>query len=258
MGWGSGPPAEGRYEEKPAIQRSRDIAHIVVLVCAATVRSKYNDPDTGLTFSWSYEEYILSTGYFSFRTAQAPEAQNGDDYDIVLQIVAPNSIGWLGLALGGSMVYNPLLVAWKGPTTAQPAVISSRWAECVHPWLRPRKEPRKQTANSKHRGHSAPKAYPEANLTIYKQGTKSNNTHWQVTARCQGCTSWSNRGSPKYINPKGSQRIAWAFSNSKPSQPSNVNSAIPYHGTPNYFNHEFSTGSSTNYVAAVQKLQVLG
>jgi len=205
-------------------------------VCAVTVRSKYNDPDTGLTFSWTYEEYILSTGYFSFRTAQAPDAVNGNDYDIVLQIVAPNSIGWLGLAFGGSMTFNPLLVAWKGPTTAQPALISSRWAE----------------------GHTAPKAYPNANYTIYKQGTKSNNTHWQVTARCHGCTSWSNKGSSKYINPNGSQRIAWAFSNSKPTQPSNVNSAIPYHGTPNYFNHEFGPGSNPNYVSTVQKLQVLG
>jgi len=108
------------------------------------------------------------------------------------------------------------------------------------------------------RGHTAPKAYPDANYTIYKQGTKSNNTHWQVTARCHGCTSWSTKGSSKYINPKGSQRIAWAFSTSKPSQPSNVNSAIPYHGTPNYFSHEFGAGSNPNYVSTVQKLQVLG
>ena len=137
MARGSGPLVEGRYEEKSAVNRFRDIAHIVMLVCAVTVRSKYNDPDTGLTFSWSYEEYILSTSYFSFRTAQAPEAQNGDNYDIVLQIVAPNSIGWLGLAFGGSMVSNPLLVAWKGPTTAQPALISSRWAEYAVPRVRP-------------------------------------------------------------------------------------------------------------------------
>lgn len=131
MARGSGPAAEGRYGKKPGVKIARDVAHHVVVVCAATIRTKYSDPDTGLTFSWSYEEYILSTGYFSFRTAQAPEAQYGDDYDIVLQIVAPNSIGWLGLAFGGSMVNNPLLVAWKGPSAAQPALISSRWAECV-------------------------------------------------------------------------------------------------------------------------------
>lgn len=205
-------------------------------VCAVTVRSKYNDPDTGLTFSWSYEEYILSTGFFSFRTAQASDAQNGDNFDFAVQIVAPNSIGWLGLALGGSMVNNPLLVAWKGPSTAQPALISSRWAD----------------------GHYTPRMYPEANFTVYKQGSKSNNTHWQVTALCKGCASWSIRGgSPKYINPKGSQRIAWAFSTSKPSQIANVNSQIPYHGTPNYFNHDFSAGAYANFGAAVQKLQAV-
>jgi hypothetical protein len=49
----------------------------------------------------------------------------GQPYDIVLQAVVPNSLGWIGLAWGGSMVRNPLTVAYPN---GQKPTVSSRWA----------------------------------------------------------------------------------------------------------------------------------
>jgi hypothetical protein len=53
------------------------------------------------------------------------DAQNGAAYDTVIQVVSPNDIGWLGLAWGGSMTYNPLTVSWANGGSV---VVSSRYA----------------------------------------------------------------------------------------------------------------------------------
>ena len=44
---------------------------------------------------------------------------------VVLQVVAPNALGWVGLAWGGSMIRNPLTVSYPN---GQKPTVSSRWA----------------------------------------------------------------------------------------------------------------------------------
>jgi hypothetical protein len=46
-------------------------------------------------------------------------------FDAILQIVAPLDYGWAGFAWGGTMTYNPLLVAWAN---GEDVVASSRKA----------------------------------------------------------------------------------------------------------------------------------
>jgi len=46
-------------------------------------------------------------------------------YDVLVQIVAPVGTGWAGLAFGGGMLNNPLVVAWPN---GQSAMVSPRWA----------------------------------------------------------------------------------------------------------------------------------
>ncbi len=46
-------------------------------------------------------------------------------FDVVVQIAAPLSVGWAGLAWGGSMTYNPLTIVWANGKTP---VLSSRMA----------------------------------------------------------------------------------------------------------------------------------
>jgi len=53
------------------------------------------------------------------------DAQQNTKYDAVIQIVAPSDVGWLGLAWGGTMTYNPLTVSWANGNTP---VVSSRYA----------------------------------------------------------------------------------------------------------------------------------
>jgi hypothetical protein len=87
--------------------------------------SVYKDPETGFTFSQYQATYSLSGKYITFRIAVPSDAQQNAQYDVVVQIVAPAEVGWLGLAWGGQMTYNPLTVSWANGNTP---VVSSRYA----------------------------------------------------------------------------------------------------------------------------------
>ncbi|KAH7628357.1 hypothetical protein B0T09DRAFT_358563 [Sordaria sp. MPI-SDFR-AT-0083] len=167
----------------------------------------------------------------AFRVAISSDVSSNSAYDAVVQVIVPNDVGWSALAWGGSMTKNPLMVFWRGSNN-QP-VISSRWANA----------------------HSTPQSYTGATYTLFKTGTKSNSTHWQFTALCTGCTSWSaDGGAVRYVQPSGGNRLAFAYSPTKPSNPSSPTSAITVHDVHAYWNHDFNTARNTNFEAAVQKL----
>ena len=81
--------------------------------------NKYCDFLTDICYSeWTSPEKI------AFRIA-IPEDATPGDFDVLLQIVAPKTVGWAGIAWGGVMTNNPLTVGWaNGETT----VVSSRSA----------------------------------------------------------------------------------------------------------------------------------
>lgn len=81
---------------------------------------KVVDAATGLTFS----SYTNEKGV-SFRVAVPDTATQKTDFDTVFQIIAPAGLGWVGLAWGGSMTYNPLAINW---VDKQDVVVSSRMA----------------------------------------------------------------------------------------------------------------------------------
>ena len=85
----------------------------------------YHDPETGFTFSQYMGAYDIGRN-ITFRIAVPSPAPDNASYDAVLQVVVPvEVVGWVGLAWGGSMLYNPLTVSWVNGKTP---VISSRYA----------------------------------------------------------------------------------------------------------------------------------
>jgi hypothetical protein len=84
----------------------------------------YVDQETGFTFSETKAAATLTSNII-YRIATPANIPAGQPYDIVLQVVAPNSLGWIGLAWGGSMTRNPLTVAYPN---GQKPTVSSRWA----------------------------------------------------------------------------------------------------------------------------------
>ncbi|KAK4239499.1 hypothetical protein C8A03DRAFT_32451 [Achaetomium macrosporum] len=192
----------------------------------------YRDPDTGLVFTSNFRLYKADGRGITFRVAIPDDAQQNSAYDAVVQMVVPNDVGWAGLAWGGTMTNNPLLVCWRG--TSNNVVLSSRWAT----------------------GHAFPQVYSGAQYTLFKTGTKSNSTHWQFTALCKGCTSWTASGSTRYLSPKGGNRLAFAYSPTKPSNPNSPSSSFSVHEVHDYWQHDFAQAANANFASTVSKLVV--
>lgn len=56
-----------------------------------------------------------------------PTSTTGTEF--IGEVVAPIAIKWAGIALGGAMIGNPLLVAWPNGNSI---VTSTRWATFAH------------------------------------------------------------------------------------------------------------------------------
>ncbi|KAI1135495.1 CBD9-like protein [Hypoxylon sp. FL0543] len=205
------------------------------LACAATLlglgseanADVYRDPDTGFTFSQYNALITTSTSSITFRIAiPSPAPAN---YDAVVQIVAPVAAGWVGLAWGGSMTNNPLLVSWVNGASGVASI-------------------RRATS------HTAPAISTDATVQVLTKGTKSNGTHWQITAKCTGCTQFTTTGSTtKSLNPSGSNRLAFAYSKTKPSQPSSSSSTINVHDLFNYWDHDFAAAGNAQFADLVNR-----
>jgi hypothetical protein len=86
------------------------------------VAAKYCDAKTTVCYSeWVSPEKI------AYRIA-IPDTATAGSFDILLQIEAPKTVGWAGIAWGGTMTNNPLTVAWASGTTA---IASTRKARYV-------------------------------------------------------------------------------------------------------------------------------
>jgi len=188
----------------------------------------YIDSVTGFTFS-QYDALYALGKTITFRVAVPTGIPASTPYPVVIQVVAPSEVGWAGLAWGGTMTYNPLTAQWVNGNTVQ---ISSRYTT----------------------SHSAPPAYSGATYEIFKTGTKVNGTHWQYTAKCTGCTSFTGSSNRQvFLNPNGTNRLAFASSTSKPSSPSSNTTTLPVHDVANYWTWDFAAGANPQFSALLVK-----
>lgn len=111
-----------------------------------------------------------------------------------------------------------------------------------------------QRIDSQNRSHVLPSTYSGATYEVFKTGTRSNGTHWQFTAKCSGCTSYSGAGgSQRYLNPKGGNRLAFAYAAAKPSSPSSASSSFGVHDVFGYWTHDFSMAQNPSFNNLVTK-----
>ncbi|KAK3396959.1 hypothetical protein B0T20DRAFT_355910 [Sordaria brevicollis] len=181
--------------------------------------AKYCDASTSVCYS----EYI-SPEKIAYRFA-IPENATAGNFDVLLQIVAPKTVGWAGLAWGGVMVNNPLLVAWP----YQSSVIASS---------------RKASART----------YPQVSTDVsYKilAGSGANSTHWTLNALAKGASAW---GTTK-LDPKSSAvPFAYAQSASPPTNPSDAASRFGIHQSRGKWSHDLASGRIANFGSAVEQL----
>ncbi|KAK7981188.1 hypothetical protein PG989_013645 [Apiospora arundinis] len=176
------------------------MAALLAYASSSATAGKYCDAATGVCYS------EVSASNATYRVA-IPNV-NAAPFDILLQIVAPKSVGWAGIAWGGHMAENPLTLGWANGKES--TVVSSRWAT----------------------GHTMPGPYQGATYEVLK-GSGSNDTHWTLTTLCHGCSQWKtdNGTVVQGLDPAVTApiNVAFALSAKAPTQPANNASAIGFH-----------------------------
>ncbi|KAI1120452.1 hypothetical protein F5Y10DRAFT_273047 [Nemania abortiva] len=187
--------------------------------------SVVRDGETGFTFSEYRAQYVIGQS-ITFRVAvPSPAAAS---YDLVFQIIAPNAVGWTGLSWGASMINCPLTIGWASGNTPVASV-------------------RRTSVRTQ------PQVYTGATLQLLKTGTKVNGTHWQITAKCTGCSTFATTGSnTKALNANGSNRLAFAYSKTKPASASSA-AMLSVHDVYNYWDHDFSSAGNIDFDSLVQR-----
>ncbi|RXG43115.1 hypothetical protein VDGE_09058 [Verticillium dahliae] len=171
----------------------------------------------GRTFSGYTDRAGVRYG-IAIPTSAAP----GQSFDAILQITAPISIGWAGLAWGGGMTYNPLSIVWPN---GNDVMISARMAF----------------------GYSVPPPYPATTHTLLS-GSGANATHFTVTALCRGCTYWSVQGSdPESLNPNGENYLANAYSTVPVDYPEEEQTTFGIHQGTNHWYHDFALAKQAGF-----------
>jgi len=188
--------------------------------------SVFEDSETGLTFA-SY----TSDRNITFRVAIPDPVPDDKIFDTVLQVVAPKDVGWAGWAWGGSMTYNPLAVAWANGTSG--VVVTSRIAY----------------------GYFSPPEKPDAKYTVLKTGTHVNATHFQVTAKCTGCSRWGDNDTGfTELDPAYQSTMAFAYSNTPVDTPGDEASNFGIHDSLGHPIFDLSKAKNADFAAKVEKL----
>ena len=94
-----------------------------------------------------------------------------------------------------------------------------------------------------------PQPYTGATYQVFLIGTKQNGTHFQLTAKCAGCTTFNGRT----LSSKGTHGLAFAYSASRPSNPASNSSSFTIHDSYNYWYHDFSPAGNANFDSLVAK-----
>ena len=91
---------------------------LLAYVASSATANQYCDAATSVCY------YEVAASNATYRVA-IPNV-GAAPFDILLQIVAPKSVGWAGIAWGGHMAQNPLTLGWANGNAT--TVVSSRWA----------------------------------------------------------------------------------------------------------------------------------
>lgn len=182
--------------------------------------AKYCDAASTLCFSeWVSPEKI------AYRVA-IPDTATTGNFDVILQIEAPKTVGWAGIAWGGVMTNNPLTVAWA---SGQSAIATTRKASA----------------------RTYPQPSTDVTYTPIPSLTKANTTHWTYTAIAKGASAW---GTTKLDPSSTSVTFAYAQAAGAPSEPSNPASRFSIHNSRGKFTADLSAAKVAGYSTLVEKL----
>ncbi|KAK7964516.1 hypothetical protein PG988_011490 [Apiospora saccharicola] len=190
----------------------------------------YTDAETGITF-----QQYPSTDGVTFRVALPELMSPGQPYDILLQVEAPKSMGWVGWSWAGQMTYSPLTILWAN---GEQVVHSSRMALLSSVKV--------IIANS-HQRLPTPTPYADATYQVLK-GTGIKGDTMKFTAVCKGCSSWMDfTGEPFTVDASQEARFAYAFSANPVAAPSDNTSSFTIHDGVGHWYHDLPAAKNARF-----------
>ncbi|KAI1376862.1 putative iron reductase domain protein [Hypoxylon crocopeplum] len=189
--------------------------------------AQFCEEDTGVCYS----EVTVGVAPITWRIA-IPSVEQGP-FDVLLQVVAPKTVGWAGLAWGGGMLYNPITLGWANGNNT---VGAARFATA----------------------HIQPEIYDPAAHTVLK-GSTANETHWTLTTLCQGCSTWIHNGGAKETLDPGATAASFAYAASAvpPIDPTDPLTPIGIHSEHGIFTLDLASAKSEQFDSWVSQLKVV-
>ncbi|KAK0264834.1 hypothetical protein B0A54_07625 [Friedmanniomyces endolithicus] len=138
---------------------------------------------------------------------------------------------WMGLSHESSMTDSLLLVTWVDGSNVK---TSFRYAS----------------------GYVAPDIYT-GNATLSQISSNVNDTHYELTYRCEGCWSWDQDGATASQVPAttsaAAQLIGWAQATNPPTNPSDAGSGLQQHANDGIFGALVASARNPSYTNWVTK-----
>ncbi|TKA81238.1 hypothetical protein B0A55_02376, partial [Friedmanniomyces simplex] len=161
----------------------------------------------------------------------AADTSMADEYIGRLVVPHVKTGTWMGLTHESSMTDSLILVTWIDGASVQ---TSFRYAS----------------------GYVAPDIYT-GNATLSQISSNINDTHYELTYRCQGCWSWDQAGATGSQVPattaSAAQLIGWAQATTPPTNPSEADSALQQHANDGIFGALVASARNTAYTDWVTK-----
>ncbi|KAK7993082.1 hypothetical protein PG991_016261 [Apiospora marii] len=212
-------PPRGHHAQ-PTEQKKRSAANAESPPRTAAAQAEtepYTDAETGITF-----QQYPSTDGVQFRVALPALTAPGQPYDILLQVEAPKSLGWVGWSWAGQMTYSPLTILWAN---GDEVVHSSRMAF----------------------GYQPPTPYADATYQVLK-GTGVRGDTMKFTAVCKGCSSWTDfTGEPFTVDASQEARFAYAFAEAPVASPADNTSSFSIHDGVGHWYHDLPAAQSASF-----------
>jgi hypothetical protein len=106
-----------------------------------------------------------------------------------------------------------------------------------------------------HSGYFSPPDYPDSKYTVLKTGTHINETHWQITAKCTGCSRWGDDDMGyTELDPQYHTTMAFAYSNTPVDTPGDEATTFGIHESLGHPIYDLAAGKNADFAAKVEKL----
>ncbi|KAL5510993.1 hypothetical protein ACEPAG_3712 [Sanghuangporus baumii] len=185
---------------------------LTYLVGAVFAQSSSAYTDQGITFQGITDATHEVTYGFVF----PPLSETSKADEFIGEIIVPVANKWVGLAYGGQMVGDLLMVFWPN---GDEIMYSPRWAT----------------------GYIQPVLYDGPTVTTISSSV--NATHWKTIYRCQNCTTWSG-GS---FDTNGTPVFAWVISLTAVDDPADIDTNFNEHDDFGFWGQVNSAAHSDDY-----------